>query len=58
MQLLGFVRVDRLRAILSVNGEIAPLAEGQSHFGVEVISVSPPNVVLQRGRQRWQATLE
>jgi hypothetical protein len=58
VELMGFVRVDRQRAVLSINGEITPLAEGESQFGIEVISVRPPMVVLQRGRQRWQATLE
>lgn len=58
VELMGFVRVDRQRAVLAINGEIMPLAEGENHFGVEVISVRPPMVVLQRGRQRWQATLE
>ncbi len=56
--LVGFVKVDRLRALLSVNGEIATVAEGETQLGIEVISVKPPHVVLQRGRQRWQATLE
>ena len=58
VELLGFVRVDRQRAVLSINGEIHSLAEGDAQFGIEVVSVHPPNVVLQRGRQRWQATLE
>lgn len=56
--LMGFVRVDQPKAVLSINGEIAPLAAGESRFGVDVISIAPPNVVLQRGRQRWQTTLE
>jgi hypothetical protein len=56
--LLGFVRVDQPKAVLSINGEIAPMAVGESRFGVDVISIAPPNVVLQRGRQRWQTTLE
>ena len=58
VELLGFVRVDRARAVLEINGEISPLAEGDNHYGIEVISIQPPTVVLQRGRQRWQATLE
>jgi hypothetical protein len=58
VELVGFVKLDRLRALLSVNGELAPVAEGGTQFGIEVISVKPPNVVLQRGRQRWQASLE
>ena len=32
-------------------------AEGDQHLGIEVISINPPGVVLQRGRQRWQAPL-
>jgi hypothetical protein len=56
--LMGFVRVDQPKAVLSINGEVAPMAAGESRFGVDVISITPPNVVLQRGRQRWQTTLE
>ena len=58
VELLGFVNVDHLCAVLMINGAVYPVAEGDSHFGVEVISIQPPAVVLQRGRQRWQATLE
>jgi hypothetical protein len=56
--LLGFIRVDQPKAVLSINGEVLPLAAGESRYGVDVISINVPNVVLQRGRQRWQATLE
>ena len=58
VELLGFVNVDRHRAVLLINGAVYPIAEGDSQLGVEVISIQPPAVVLQRGRQRWQATLE
>jgi hypothetical protein len=59
VELLGFVNVnDDRRAVLSINGTVYPVAEGESQFGVEVISIQPPAVVLQRGRQRWQASLE
>ncbi len=58
VELMGFIRVDRSRAILSINGETNALAEGESSGGIEVISVQPPSVVLRRGRQRWQATIE
>jgi hypothetical protein len=58
VELLGFVRVDLIKAVLSINGEVAPMAAGESRYGVDVISINPPNVLLQRGRQRWQATLE
>ncbi len=58
VELLGFVNVDRHRAVLLINGAVYPIAEGDSQLGVEVISIQPPAVVLQRGRQRWQATLD
>jgi len=58
VELLGFVRVDRPRVVLSINGEVHPLYEGARQFGIEVISIQPPKVVLQRGRQRWQASLD
>lgn len=58
VELMGFVRVDKPRAILSINGQVSPVSEGESVDGIEVISVTPPSVLLQRGRQRWQATIE
>jgi hypothetical protein len=58
VDLLGFVRLERQQAVLSINGQITQIAEGASQDGVEVISIQPPNVVLQRGRQRWQDSLE
>jgi len=56
--LLGFVNVDGQRVILSIDGLVSPLAEGSQEAGIEVISIQPPAVVLQRGRQRWQVNLE
>jgi hypothetical protein len=44
--------------VLTINGQVTHIAEGASQDGVEVISIHPPNVVLQRGRQRWQDSLE
>jgi len=58
VELLGFVNVDGQRAILSIDGLVSPLAEGSHEAGIEVISIQPPAVVLQRGRQRWQVKLE
>lgn len=57
VELIGFARLDKVKALLSFNGEVSPLAEGSALYGVEVISIQPPKVVLQRGRQRWQASL-
>lgn len=58
VELMGFVRVGALKAVLAINGEVTPMAVGESRLGVKIISITPPNIVLQRGRQRWQATLE
>jgi hypothetical protein len=58
VQLNGFVNVDRPRAVLTIDGQMANVAEGETQSGVEVISIQPPKVILQRGRQRWQATLD
>ena len=58
VELLGFSNVGQPQALLAVNGIVTPLAEGEKYYGIEVISIQPPKVVLQRGRQRWQATIE
>lgn len=56
--LQGFADVNGLKAILEIDGVIAPLAEGSEKFGIQVITIQPPKVVLQRGRDRWTASLE
>jgi hypothetical protein len=58
VELKGFINVDRPRVVLSIDGVISPIAEGGEKYGVQVISIQPPSVVLQRGRNRWTATLE
>jgi len=58
VELKGFVNVDEPRVVLSIDGAIAPLPEGGEKYGVQVISIKPPTVVLQRGRNRWTASLE
>lgn len=58
VELLGFVNVDQPRAVLSIDGQVAPVARGDMKYGIEVISIEPPKVVLQRGRQRWPLSIE
>ncbi|MDZ4656008.1 MAG: hypothetical protein SH868_00375 [Bythopirellula sp.] len=58
VELLGFANVIGPRVILSINGNVVPMSEGGRELGIEVISIQPPAVVLQRDRERWQATLE
>jgi hypothetical protein len=58
VELKGFINVDEPRVILAIDGQVSPVAEGGEKYGVRVISIQPPSVVLQRGRNRWTATLE
>jgi hypothetical protein len=58
IELKGFVNVDKPRVLLSIDGVITPIAEGDERYGVLVHSIQPPSVVLERGRSRWTATLE
>jgi hypothetical protein len=58
VELKGFINVDQPRVVLSIDGVISPVPEGGEKYGVHVISIQPPSVVLQRGRNRWTATLE
>lgn len=58
VELKGFVNVDTPRVVLSIDGVITAIPEGGESYGVQVISIQPPTVMLQRGRNRWPATLE
>jgi hypothetical protein len=58
VELKGFINVDEPSVVLAIDGVISPITEGQEKYGVQVISIQPPSVVLQRGRNRWTATLE
>jgi hypothetical protein len=58
VELKGFVNVDQPRVVLSIDGVVSPIPQGGEKYGVQVISIQPPSVVLQRGRARWTATLE
>jgi hypothetical protein len=58
VELKGFINVDQPRVVLSIDGVVSPVPQGGEKYGVQVISIQPPSVVLQRGRARWTATLE
>jgi hypothetical protein len=58
VELKGFITVKEPRVVLSIDGVISSVPEGGEKYGVQVISIQPPTVVLQRGRDRWPATLE
>jgi hypothetical protein len=58
VELKGFINVDQPKVLLAIDGVIAPIPEGGEKYGVQVISIEPPSVVLQRGRNRSKLTLE
>ena len=58
VELKGFVNVDQPKVVLAIDGVISGIPEGGERYGVQVIAIEPPSVVLQRGRNRWKATLE
>jgi hypothetical protein len=58
VELKGFVNVDGPCVVLSIDGVISSVPEGSEKNGVKVISIQPPNAVLQRGRNRWPVSLE
>ena len=55
--LRGFVNVNGLKALLSVNGQTSPVQVGEQLAGVDVIAIDPPSITLQRGRIRWTEQL-
>jgi hypothetical protein len=58
VELKGFINVGQPRAVLSIDGVIASVPEGGEKYGVMVRTIEPPKVVLERGRDRWTATLD
>jgi hypothetical protein len=58
VELKGFITVDEPRVVLSIDGVISIIPEGGEKYGVRVRSIQPPTVILERGRNRWPATLE
>ena len=58
VELKGFVNVNGPQVVLAIDGVLSPIPEGGEKYGVQVISIHPPSVVLQRGRSRWTASLE
>jgi hypothetical protein len=58
VELKGFIDVAGKKAVLSIDGVVTPVSPGDEKYGVQVISIDGPSVVLQRGRSRWTATLD
>jgi hypothetical protein len=58
VELKGFINVSGPRVLLSIDNVIASVAEGEEKYGVKVLSIDAPSVVLQRGRNRSTLKLE
>lgn len=56
--LMGFAKLDEQKAVLTIDGIVKTLANGEELAGVTVISIEPPRAVLQRGRSRWTASIQ
>ncbi len=57
VRLIGFVKVDKLKALLVFNGKMRAMETGDVYRQVEVVQIDPPRVTLQRGQERWITTL-
>ena len=57
IKLRGFINVNGMQALLAINGRVQLVQEGERRQGVQVIKISPPNVILQKGRVRWTQRL-
>jgi hypothetical protein len=53
----GFMSLDGQRVVLEINGAVHIVGEGEKAEGIDVVSIAPPRVVLQRGGERWTAQL-
>lgn len=57
LRLIGFVEVDGLKALLSVNDDLTMTAPGDSFVGVQVIALDPPVITLKHGEKEFQIDL-
>lgn len=57
VRLIGFVNVDKLKALLAFDGKMRAMEVGESYHDVEVVAIDPPKITLQRGNERWITAL-
>jgi hypothetical protein len=57
LKLKGFVNVSGTRAVVEIDGKLETLAAGDKRGSIEVLEVTPPTLMLQRGPNRWVETL-
>lgn len=57
LRLLGFVEVEGLKAMLSIDGKLNVITVGDSIEGVQILAVEPPAVMLSYSDQEFQIDL-
>lgn len=57
VSLRGFADVGGPRVLLSINGRVVTLAQGESHGDLSVLTLKPPSVTLRRGVMQWTESL-
>ena len=55
--LKGFINVDGLHALLEIDDMLTALKVGDERGGIKIVEITPPQVILQRGRLRWTERL-
>ncbi len=57
VKILGFIETDKPRVMLSVDGQVETLAEGESLKKVEVVEIKVPRVRLSIDELTWTASI-
>ena len=57
LQLKGFVNVGEPRAMLRIDGELWIARAGESRAGVEVVTITPPQVTIKRDEKNIELSL-
>lgn len=53
VELKGFISVDVPKAILKRSGELAWVSAGDAVWGIEIVSIAPPEVTLRQDDEEW-----
>jgi hypothetical protein len=53
----GFMNLDGQHVVLEIDGAVYVLEEGRKQGGVQVVSIEPPRVTLERRGERWSVQM-
>jgi hypothetical protein len=53
----GFMNLDGQHVVLEIDGAVYVLEEGKKQGGVQVVSIEPPRVTLERRGERWSVQM-